>query len=282
MGNFIEATSVASDGNVYRAEIDPEWFIWGPFGGYLAALAMRAMAAHSAFRRPATLSCQYLSVGAAGSAVIEVETLRRGRSAECLRAVLRQGERRLIEAQSWIVADGLAGLEHDDAHSPSAEPPSSLPDWRNVGEEEQSPMWRHIQRKALKDFARPPQSNGEPRWAGWIRLIEAIPEDEFALVAARTALWIDFAPWNAAIHAHGWPTQYLAPTLDLTIQFQPDLYLPRPGSSAWMLVETASPQARAGLFGAHTRLWSEPGQLVAIGAAQALCVANSRYQGRTV
>ena len=63
MAGFVEATAVRNDGVHHQALIDPDWFIWGPFGGYLAALAMRAMAAQSAFGKPATFSCQYLNVG---------------------------------------------------------------------------------------------------------------------------------------------------------------------------------------------------------------------------
>jgi len=149
MAGFVEATAVRNDGVHDRALIDPDLFIWGPFGGYLAALAMRAMAAQSAFDKPATFSCQYLNVGKAGTERVEVEFLKRGRAAECLRATLRQDGRPLLEAQSWIIADRLSGIEHDDGLAPFATTPCELEDWHGFGEEAKSPIWHHIQRPRL-------------------------------------------------------------------------------------------------------------------------------------
>lgn len=277
MAGFEQATAVWNDGVHDQALIDSDWFIWGPFGGYLAALAMRAMAGRSAFGRPATFSCQYLNVGKAGAACVAVEILKHGRSAECLRASVSQDGRPLLEAQAWIVADQLSGIEHDDAPSPAACSPDSLADWHGFGDESKSPIWHHIQRRPLPEFRSAPQSAGLPRWTCWLKLRDILPAGDPALQAARAILWMDLAPWNAALNAHGWPTTHLAPTLDLTVQFQPDLYAAEMNTADWMLVETASPQASAGLFGANTRLSSASGKLLAIGAAQGLCVPNRRY-----
>lgn len=277
MAGFVEATAIRNEGDCDQASIDSDWFIWGPFGGYLAALAMRAMAARSAHRRPATFSCQYLNVGKAGSARVEVGFLKRGRSAECLRASIRQDGRSLLEAQAWIIADRLSGIEHDEVPSFAACAADGLADWQGFGEEAKSPIWHHIQRRPLPEFRSAPQSSGLPRWACWLKLKDNLPADDPALQAARAILWMDLAPWNAALNAHGWPTTHLAPTLDLTVQFQPDLYAAEVNTADWMLVETASPRAGAGLFGANTRLSSASGQLLAIGAAQGLCVPNPRY-----
>jgi acyl-CoA thioesterase len=85
---------------------------------------------------------------------------------------------------------------------------------------------------------------------------------------------MDMAPWNAALVAHGAPTTHIAPTLDLTVQFQPRLL----DASDWMLLHTESPVAANGLFGAHSKLWSQSGKLIAIGAAQALCAANPHWR----
>jgi len=45
----------------YRAVLHPDWAIWGPNGGYIAAIALRAAGAESRFVRPASFLCQYLS-----------------------------------------------------------------------------------------------------------------------------------------------------------------------------------------------------------------------------
>lgn len=278
MADFMQATSSVKTGETYEASIDPDWFIWGPFGGYLAALALRAMAARSSHSRPATFSCQYLNVGRPGTATIMVELLKQGRTAECLRASIRQGDRCLVEAQAWIVAETLSGIEHDDPQPPIVEAPADLEDWHGFGEEAKSPIWQHIRRRPLARFRSPARLSGRPQWACWLQLREPFPENDLALAAARAVLWMDLAPWNAALNVHVWPTTHLAPTLDLTVQFQPDLYEMENAGRDWMLVETASPTAGRGFFGAHSKLWSQSGRLVAVGAAQGLCIPNPRYR----
>ena len=44
--------------------VHADWEIWGPCGGYVAALALRAAGAESPFARPASFFCHYLSVAA--------------------------------------------------------------------------------------------------------------------------------------------------------------------------------------------------------------------------
>lgn len=279
MSTFLEATSVEREGDRYVAAIDPEWFIWGPFGGYLAALAMRAMGAHSAQRRPATFSCQYLNVGEAGPVDVEVVIRKSGRRAECLQARLTQRGKVLLEAQSWIVGDGLTGLTHEHGRMPDVPPVSELAPWDGFGDPEaQAPIWKHLERRPKDRVGGPDYPPGKPEWSCWVRLTDTVPADDLAAQAARAVLWMDMAPWNAALVAHPRPTTYIAPTLDLTVQFQGHLYDPDVTASDWLLVTTTSPTAAAGLFGAHGALWSESGKLVAIGAAQALFVPNPRYQ----
>jgi hypothetical protein len=40
-----------------------DWEIWGPNGGYVAAIALRAAGAATHLRRPASFACHFLSVG---------------------------------------------------------------------------------------------------------------------------------------------------------------------------------------------------------------------------
>ncbi|HLF22905.1 MAG TPA: acyl-CoA thioesterase domain-containing protein, partial [Burkholderiales bacterium] len=225
MSAFSEATAVAKVGDHYSAILDPEWFIWGPFGGYLAALAMRAMGMHSAHRRPATFSCQYLNVGEAGPVDIEVVTRKSGWRADCLSTRIMQGGKALVEAQSWIVADGMTGLNHDDARMPEIKAARDLPPWDGfTNDEERLPIWKYIERRPENRSQGPGHAPGKPEWFCWLRLSQSVPAGDFVLQAARAVLWMDLAPWNTVLVAHPWPTTHIAPTLDLTVQFQSHLY----------------------------------------------------------
>lgn len=283
MGRFVDATMVTRHGDGFQAMLDPDWFIWGPFGGYLAALGLRAMCAASALGRPAAFSCQYLNVGAAGPVEIHVEMRRPGKRAELLRASIVQKDKVLLDAQAWLTVNSLPGLDHDEAAIPLIARPDELASWHGYADNEESlsAIWSHIERKPAPEFRSLGQAAGVPQWRSWVRLVEDMPDDDPALLAARALLWMDMGPWNTALVAYAPPTKYLAPTLDLTVQFQPHLYRPDAGSR-WQLIDVASPSAGDGLFGANGRLWSESGKLVAIGAAQALCVPNPRYRDREI
>lgn len=53
-------TAIIRDGDGLRANLLPEWGIWGPNGGYLSAIALRAGATVApAGHRPVSLSVQY-------------------------------------------------------------------------------------------------------------------------------------------------------------------------------------------------------------------------------
>ena len=71
MADFSLDTAVRGDAGRYRATLSPEWEVWGPLGGYVAALALRAMGAESPLRRPASFSCLFLSVAHFGSVELE-------------------------------------------------------------------------------------------------------------------------------------------------------------------------------------------------------------------
>ena len=279
MGTFLHATKVTKQGGRYSAVLDPDWFIWGPFGGYLAALALRAMGLHSNHRRPATVSCQYLNVGRIGPIDIEVVNRKSGRRAECVRVSLLQRGKILLDAQSWMVADDLPGLTHDHARMPAIKPASELRSWDGFGDPDaHSPVWKHFERRPEQYLKGPGYAPGTPEWSCWVRLLETLPSDDLVLQAACAVLWMDMAPWSAALIAHPWPTTHIAPTLDLTVQFQNHLYAPETIASDWRLFATSSPVAGGGLLGGNSTLWSESGNLLAVSTAQALFVPNPRFE----
>ena len=64
MGSLDVDTKLGGGEGRYGASIAPDWKIWGPNGGYMAALALRAATTASRFARPAASPCHFLSVGA--------------------------------------------------------------------------------------------------------------------------------------------------------------------------------------------------------------------------
>src|SRR5688572_23385887 len=118
MGDLGVDTAVEQIGEGrYTATLSAEWEIWGPMGGYIASVALRAAGAESPFARPASFFCQYLGVASFDAVDLVVTTLRSARTALAQRVEITQGDRRILEATVWSVGD-VDGLEHDRTEAP--------------------------------------------------------------------------------------------------------------------------------------------------------------------
>ncbi len=267
MGDFALDTRVQGHGPRFRVRLSEDWAVWGPNGGYLAALVLRAMAAAGRLPRPATFTCQFLRVARFDEAEIRVTLVRRGSHADALRAVLAQDGRPVVAATAWFVADEIPGLEHDAARMPDVAGPEGLAGFDELADDfaEWSPVWRHIEGRPLR-FGEGP---GAPVSHSWMRVRGARAEHDGVLDAARAVFWMDFMMWSAASAPHPWPSPYIAPNLDLSVQFHRSAR-----AHDWLLCESHAPHASRGLMGCQGRLWTPDGELVATGTSQLYCRPN--------
>ncbi len=90
MGDLEVDTRLTGGDGRWTAELDESWAIWGPCGGYVAAVLLRAAGAHAAFPRPATLSVQFLGVARFDRVELRAETLQAGRRSHCIRVTMTQ------------------------------------------------------------------------------------------------------------------------------------------------------------------------------------------------
>src|SRR4051812_38727377 len=127
MGDLGIDTAVTKvDDARYTATLSREWEIWGPMGGYIASVALRAAGAESTFPRPASFFCQYLGVASFDAPIeLTVSTLRTARTALAQRVEVTQDGKRMLEATVWSVGD-VDGLEHDLAERPAVGVPDDL------------------------------------------------------------------------------------------------------------------------------------------------------------
>jgi acyl-CoA thioesterase len=274
VANFLDDTRVevpADAAQACAATLSPSWAVWGPNGGYVAAIALRAAMARSRLPRPASFQCHFLSVGAFGPVELRVQSLGGGKRAESLRVEVAQQGRLLLSASAWMVDDGLEGFEHDFGAAPDVPQPAALRGYQELAGEEYAqwyPIWRSIEGRPERWREGP----GRPEWRTWLRFTDT-PVPDRGADALRQLFWLDFPGWNAAISAHAWPFRYLAPNLDLTVQFHrfaPD--------TEWMLADGSVPLARDGLIGCVARLWSERGELLATGSSKHVCRPNPQYE----
>ncbi len=253
----------------YVGRVHRDWEIWGPEGGYVAALALRAAGAESPFARPASFFCHYLSVAAFAPVELAVTPLRAGRTVLAQRVSMSQEGRPVLEAMVWSVGD-VEGLEHDDVVPPDVPGPAELPEPAALGPDEDRPryaFWDNFEQR-LVDWSDtwPPPGPLPPTWRTWVRCRPTATFDDPWVDAARSLIVLDVGSWPAGSrpHAHREPP-FIAPSLDLYASFQ------HPGTSAeWLLIDAHSPVARGGLLSWTGRVWSADRLLIASGGGQAV------------
>jgi acyl-CoA thioesterase-2 len=253
----------------YRATVSPDWEIWGPCGGYVAAIALRAAGAECGLARPASLYCHYLSVAAFAPVDLVVTPLRAGRTVTAQRVQMHQEDRPVLDAMVWSVGE-VEGLEHDDVDPPDVPGPDELPEpsWPRPDEDRPAyTYWSNFDQRPVDAVQTwPPPGPLPPTWRTWVRYKEAPAAEDPWVDAARLVVVLDVGSWPAGSrpHAHADPP-FIAPSLDLYASFQ------YPGAgSQWLLLDAHSPVAQGGLLSWTGRVWSDARKLLASGGGQAV------------
>jgi acyl-CoA thioesterase II len=274
MGDLGIDTAVHGSDGQYSATLSSDWDIWGPNGGYVAAVALRAAGAHTSFARPASFTCHFLGVANYEQPVdLEVVTLRQTKRAESLRVSMTQDGKPILEAVAWVIGD-VDGLVHDYAAMPEVKKPSEL---KSISEllppEERTnsyKFWFNFDEKPIQWLPdgewqkRPP---GDPVWRHWLKFQPTARfKDSFA-DASRLLVALDVCMWPAACQAYGYGEMgFIAPSLDLSVVFHRV-----EAATDWLLLDGFSPIAQDGIVGGDARVWSENGELLCSGVQSMLC-----------
>jgi acyl-CoA thioesterase-2 len=280
MGDLAADTAVKADGKGrYTAELSPDWEIWGPNGGYLAGVALRAAAAASALPRPASISCHFLAVADFGPVELRVEPLRTARRAESLRVTMRQGEAQILEALVWMTAP-VEGLVHDAAPAPAVDDAENLPTLaERLGPGKPLPPFRFWDNFEWRPADWRDWHGGDGEWRDegplvrhWYRYLPRATFDDPVVDAVRSLILLDTMSWPSARRGHPpGDIGFIAPTLDVNAQF----HRAAP-ASAWLLVEGTAPVAEDGLIGFSSRVWSAERALLASASGHMLCRPTGR------
>jgi acyl-CoA thioesterase II len=270
VGDLAADTAIEGSDGRYRARLSRDWEIWGPNGGYLAVIALRAAGARTPLRRPATFACHFLGVADFGVVDLDVRVVRESRRAASIAVSMTQAGKAVLEALAWIVGD-VDGLEHDAAPTPSVPTPDELP---NVDQlmagRERGPyhrFWSNFDERPLQWVENwETREPADPSFRSWYRYVPRDTFDDPFVDAGRSLLLADTVGWPAAVRAYGSDLPYYAPSIDVAASFHasaPD--------TPWLLVEGRSPVARDGLVASSVSVWSADGQLLASGGQQMLC-----------
>ena len=275
MGDLAKDTAVVQvDTEHFRADVSADWEIWGPMGGYIASIALRAVGATSSFR-PASFFCQYLGVASFDTVDVTVTELR---SADAPQPLIGRRSRR-TGSGSWRPPSGRwATWRGSNTMSPPHHPcpgrttssryRSSLPEANVEIGQPPFPFWNNFESKPL-DFRVdwPPPEPLHPSWKEWNRFVPSATFEDPWVDACRSLILVDVQSWPAASRQHvEQPPRFYTPSLDLYVAFHD----PQP-QAEWLLSDGYAPVAVSGLMGWNGRLWSPDGRLVASGGGQLLC-----------
>ena len=278
MGDLAADTHVEPvDGDAFRATLSADWNIWGPNGGYVAAVLLRTAAAATELPCPASLAVQFLGRAAFAPVDLDVVRLRRTRRAEALRVTMRQDGKAIADASAWFVDAGLPGLEHDVTEMPEVPRVDQLRSWTELAAEQgivsTFPFWDNLEHWPCQwrgDW--PPPGPLRPRADTWFRFRPTPTFDDPVVDACRLVVVLDTMGWPATTQAHAWewpadaPPPWIAPSLDLHVRFH------RAGPhSAELLCRVDAPVADEGLITAEGRVWDQDGTLLASAGSQLLC-----------
>ncbi len=255
VSHFDADTAVGRTEDGWVADLHERWNIGhNPNGGYLLAVAVRAMLADARRPDPVTVTAHYLSPPSAGRVGIRTSVVKPGRSFSTVTAAMIQGERervRVIGAFGDLT--GQSGPTRVSARPPEIPPPdeceSLLELTRRAGRAVPEVMNRFdLRLPADSPWGRP--GEGDPfEIAGWIRF-----RDGTQPTTTSAVLFADAFPPTllGAVHA-GW-----VPTLELTVHVRGR---PAPG---WLLGTFRTRVLVDGLMEEDGELWDSRGKPVAL------------------
>ncbi len=116
------ATRMQGDGGKYLAHLSSDWEIWGPNGGYLAAIALRAAGRAAHIQRPRSFYCHFLSSPAVDAVELNVKVIKQGRRAESFAVEMTQEGKPILHALVKTVADGAWAQPSSISRHPTFRP----------------------------------------------------------------------------------------------------------------------------------------------------------------
>jgi acyl-CoA thioesterase len=248
---FDADTAVHADGDHYAATLTDRWTALGgtPNGGYMLAVALRALQRDMPLPDPLVTSAHFLRPGAIGAAEVRTEVVRAGRRAAT-------GEARLIQDGKEIVRllatfgdlDQAGGRTHVLGEAPRLPAPEDTPDVLHSGALPGITITEQLEYRAPEPpgWARG-EPGGTPSFEFWMRFRDGRDADPLALAA----LVDGAAPAVLDIGAPG------SATMELTVHVRGR---PAPG---WLACRTSTRHVIGGFHEEDFEIWDSAGSLVA-------------------
>jgi acyl-CoA thioesterase len=262
-----EATDLEGGGGRYSIRLSEAWEIWGPSGGYLAAIALRAAGKCAQIPRPASYYCHFLSSPDFDDVELTVELLKQGRRSESLAVQMTQRGKQVLFALVRTAVDA-PGYRHQEPAAPeTTSPDASSPYERTKDGKPILKFWNNVSCRR-PDWGTT-HDETSPVVREWVRFEPTSCFEDPFIDAARPLILLDTFGWPAAYQKYR-GVDYVAPNLDTGVWFHQSA-----AGSEWLLVDHECPVAGDGLLGVGGRIWNADGRLLATGSAQLCCIPRS-------
>ncbi|MEO8458410.1 MAG: thioesterase family protein [Chloroflexota bacterium] len=271
MGDLELDTRLSGADGRYSITMSRDWDIWGPNGGYMAAVALRAAGMEAKIKRPVSIACHFLGVPRPDQPVdVRVRAVQAGRRAESIHVEYGQGDRAIVQAIVRTAAE-MPGVAHNFARMPDVphwsklksfldyipDPPNPVPFWTNLES-------RIIFTERLFEDEKPLPAN----LIEWYRFQHTPSSSDPFVDACRSVILMDTFAWPAGANPHPRNQRdFQGVNLDVVAWFYdlaPD--------AEWLLCDYESVIAAGGLVSGNGRIWTEDGRLIATGGAQVMCL----------
>lgn len=274
MGDLERDTRLTGENGRYAISLSEDWRIFGPNGGYMAAVALRAAGMEAAIKRPVSIACHFISVAKFAPVDVMVTAHQKGRRAESFHVAMSQQGKPVLQAIVRTAAEG-PGVEHDFTRMPEAPPPDALKSFLDQweGPLDEVPFWQNIDSRIIRtERINQLDTPFEPTLLEWYRFEPTHTFGDPFVDACRIVILMDTFTWPTGANPHPRNTRdHIGVNLDVVAWFHDSAQ-----DAPWLLCEYESPIARAGLVSGNGRIWSEDSRLLASGGAQVLCLPDPR------
>jgi len=247
--------SFALVGDQFVIEAPPDWSQGRTlYGGMTAALA------HEAIRRafgdlPPLRSAQFTFIApASGRLRFGASLMRRGRSSTIIAADAANDDGQVIRATLAFGAARESKVVHDFLPAPTVPPPGDCTPFRKQSAQAQRGFWNNFDTRLASGGRLLETSAAKPEFTVWTRFLDAGDADPTTALLAIA----DNLPPAAMVH-------FPAPAPISTVSWQLDIVGVVDHADAWSLLWSASEHAREGYSMQNMAMWSQSGDLVAVG-----------------
>ncbi|GAB3105852.1 thioesterase family protein [Aestuariicella hydrocarbonica] len=252
MGLFQQETQVEQVGESrWQSVFEDNWCIGNvPNGGYVMAIAAKALSAALPHKDPMSVSAFYLAPTSVGPVVCDVEVLRTGGSTSF--AMVRLYQQAELKVQVTAAFTDLARVQGETQQLIKPANTLTAQDCVLLSTPAHIKIAKHVNLRVAPGQEQSLLGNpqGEGRWDGWIDFRDDSPIDTFALMCFSDA-------YPPPVFTYYGPTGWV-PTVELTVQVRAQ---PAPGP---IQCQFTSRMMTDGITEEDGIMWDSSGKLVAI------------------